>query len=145
MPCGLRIPNGNGNPAHPPENQLVAAGSPNAGIVAEVGNPNPQAGTNNWYTEDGYGGGSFGSASYSGGTYSNCSDSSAPGVAAVVNCLSALQPAVDPHCDLNHYYLLNNYNPGYYGNGQNAYADIGTPLSTVFTIPPSPMRSIGMN
>ena len=26
--------------------------------------PNPAAGTNNWYTEDGYGGGSFGSSSF---------------------------------------------------------------------------------
>ena len=132
-----------GNPARPPENQLVAGGSPNAGIVNEVENPNPQAGTNNWYTEDGYGGGSYGSASYGGGTYSECSDTAAPGVGPVVNYLSSLQHPIDPHCQDKHYYLLNNYNPGYYGNGQNAYADIGNPLSTVFTIPPAPLRTIG--
>ena len=29
---------------------------PDAGIVNEIENPNPAPGTNNWYTEDGYGG-----------------------------------------------------------------------------------------
>ena len=38
-----------GNAAMPPHNQLVAAGSPNAGVVDEIENPNPQAGTNDWY------------------------------------------------------------------------------------------------
>jgi phospholipase C len=132
-----------GNAAKPPHNQMVAAGSPNAGIVDEIENPKPQAGTNNWYTEDGYGGGSFGSASYGGGTYSNCSDSHQPGVAQVVNYLGALAQPIDPRCESGHYYLLNNYNPGYYGNGQNAYADISNPAQTVFTIPPSPLRTIG--
>ncbi len=135
--------NSKGNPARPPENQLVAPGSPNAGVVNEIENPNPQPGTNNWYTEDGYGGGSFGSASYGGGTYSECSNMSAPGVGPVVNYLSSLQHPIDPHCEDKHYYLLNNYNPGYYGSGQNAYADIGNPNETVFTIPPSPLRTIG--
>ena len=32
----------------------------NAGVVDEIENPNPAPGTNNWYTEDGYGGGGFG-------------------------------------------------------------------------------------
>src|SRR6202035_1383608 len=41
----------NGNPAQPPHNQLVAGGTPNAGIVDEIENPNPQPGTNNWYAK----------------------------------------------------------------------------------------------
>ncbi|HEV2399472.1 MAG TPA: alkaline phosphatase family protein [Candidatus Sulfotelmatobacter sp.] len=135
--------NSKGDPAKPPHNQLVAAGSPNAGVVDEIENPNPMADTNNWYTEDGYGGGSYGSASYGGGTYSNCFDTTQPGVTAVTNYLSSLQPAIDPHCEEGYWYLLNNYNPGYYGNGQNAYDDIGNPAETVFTIPPSPLRTIG--
>ncbi len=135
--------NSRGNPARPPENVLVAKGSPNAGIVNEIENPNPAAGTNNWYTEDGYGGGSFGSASYGGGTYSECSDPSQPGVGAVTNFLASLARPIDPHCDPRHYYLLNNYNPGYYGDGASAYADIGNPNETVFTIPPSPLPTIG--
>jgi phospholipase C len=133
----------NGNPAEPPHNQLVASGSPNAGVVDEIENPNPQSGTNNWYTEDGYGGGSYGSASYGGGTYTNCADTTQPGVAPIVNYLTSLTRPINSHCEPNHYYLLNNYNPGYYGNGANAYADIGNPAQTVFTIPPSPLRTIG--
>jgi phospholipase C len=43
---------------------------------------------------------------------------------------------------VGHYYLLNNYNPGYFGNGNNAYTDT-SPDNTVFTIPPSSTRSIG--
>jgi phospholipase C len=133
----------NGNPAQPPHNRLVAAGSPNAGVVDEIENPNPQSGTNNYYTEDGYGGGSYGYASYGGGTYTNCSDSTQPGVAPITNYLSSLNKPINPRCDQNHFYLLNNYNPGYYGDGRSAYADIGNPNETVFTIPPSPLRDIG--
>ena len=132
-----------GNPAEPPHNQMVAAGSPNAGVVDEIENPNPQSGTNNWYTEDGYGGGSYGSSSYGGGTYTNCSDSTQPGVAPITTYLSSLSTPINPRCDSNHFYLLNNYNPGFYGDGRNAYADIGNPNETVFTIPPSPLRNIG--
>jgi phospholipase C len=133
----------NGQPTQPPHNQMVAAGSPNAGVVDEIENPNPQSGTNNWYTEDGYGGGSFGSASYCCGDYSNCSDTSQPGVGAVTTYLQSLSRPIDPNCEPGHYYLLNNYNPGFYGSGRNAYADIGNPAETVFTIPPSPLRNIG--
>lgn len=140
---GIWFSDGNGNAATPPHNQLVAAGTPNAGVVDEIENPNPQAGTNDYYTEDGYGGGSYGSPSYGGGTYSNCSDSTAPGASAVVSYLQSLPSPINPNCDPGHYYLLNNYNPGYYGDGRNAYADIGNPNETVFTIPPSPLRNIG--
>jgi phospholipase C len=135
--------NSKGKPARPPQNVLVAAGSPNAGIVNEIENPNPAPGTNNWYTEDGYGGGSFGSASYGGGTYSACADPTQPGVGAITTYLRSLARPIDPHCQPGHYYLLNNYNPGYYGDGANAYADIGNPNETVFTIPPSPLPTIG--
>jgi phospholipase C len=134
---------GNGNPTEPPHNQLVAGGSPNAGVVDEIENPNPQPGTNNWYTQDGYGRGSYGSPSAGGGTYTNCSDSNQPGVAPITTYLSSLSRPINPNCEANHYYLLNNYNPGYYGNGASAYADIGNPNETVFTIPPSPLRNIG--
>ncbi len=135
--------NSKGKPSKPPQNVLVAAGSPNAGIVNEIENPNPAPGTNNWYTEDGYGGGSFGSASYGGGTYSACADPSQPGVGAITTYLRSLARPIDPHCEPGHYYLLNNYNPGYYGDGASAYADIGNPNETVFTIPPSPLPTIG--
>jgi phospholipase C len=132
---------GNGNPLQPPHNQMVASGSPNAGVVDEIENPNPLPNTNNWYTQDGYGAGSFGEPSSGGGTYTACADTSQPGVKAIVDYLTALE--VNPNCEAGHYYLLNNYNPGYYGDGTSAYDDIRNPAQTVFTIPPSSVRNIG--
>jgi phospholipase C len=133
---------GKGDAEVPPNNVTAQPGSANAGVVNEVENPNPAKNTNNWYTEDGYGGGSYGSASYGGGSYSDCADTSQPGVAPIVNYLKSLPKPVAPHCVAGHYYLLNNYNPGYFGNGNNAYTDTNAD-NTVFTIPPSAVRSIG--
>jgi phospholipase C len=110
---GLYYSDGNGNIATPPTNQIE--------------NPNPDSGTNNWYDQDGY----------SGGSYSNCSDSTQPGVTAVENYLESLTPAISPRCATGAYYLLNNYNPGYVGNGtlDSQY--------TQFTIPPTAQPHIG--
>lgn len=83
--------NGSGTAETPPTN--------------EIENPNPDSGTNNWYDQDGY----------SGGSYSNCSDTTQPGVAPVVNYLESLNPPISSNCASGHYYLLNNYNPGYNG------------------------------
>jgi phospholipase C len=111
-------------------------------VVDEVENPNAAAGTNNWYSKDGYGAGSYGVASYGGGSYSDCSDATQPGVGPIVKYLRSLPRPIDPRCEPGHYYLLNNYNPGYFGNGNNAFTDTN-PNNTVFTIPPSSTRSIG--
>jgi phospholipase C len=129
-----------GKPATPPHDQLVWKRTKNAGVVDEVEDPNPAKGTNNWYTEDGYGKGGFGSAVYGGGSYSDCSDSAQPGVAAVTKYLTSV--GIKPNCDPNHYYLLNNYNPGYFGDGSNAYTNRNV-NNTPFTIPPSNVRNIG--
>ena len=102
---------GQGHPAVPPINQIE--------------NPDPQPGTNNWYTQDGY----------SGGTYSNCSDRTQPGVHAVVDYLRSLPYNPSPNCEQNHYYILNNYAPGYFGDGS---VNTGT-----FVIPPTPVRNLG--
>ena len=56
--------------------------------------------------------------------------------------LGSLPRPIDPRCEAGHYYLLNNYNPGYFGNGNNAYTD-NNPANTPFTIPPSSTPSIG--
>jgi len=144
-----------GHPAKPPEGATVYStyqgqSNPDQGVVHEIENPNPAKGTNNWYAQDGYGN-SF-NAGYpppytaepvsGGGSYSNCSDANAPGVAAVVSYLQSLPRPIDPRCEPGHYYLLNNYNPGWFGNGNNAYVDTN-PANTPFTIPPSATRSIG--
>ena len=139
---GIFFSDGKGNGIAPPHNQLVAAGTANAGVVDEIENPSAQPNTNNFYTEDGYGGGSFGSSSFGGGSYSNCSDPNAPGVAAVRNYLASLSSNPNPRCEPGHYYLLNNYNPGYFGDGSNAFTDTNA-KNTVFTVPPSNVRNIG--
>jgi phospholipase C len=133
---------GNGHPAIPPHNVQVETGTINQGIVDEIENPNPAHGTQNWYTEDGYGGGSPGAPAFGGGSYSNCSDLTQPGVAPVVKYLLSLPKPVDPNCQPGHYYLVNNYNPGYFSNGNNAFTDTNA-ANTPFTIPPSSVRSIG--
>jgi phospholipase C len=140
---------GNGKPMVPPHNQVVFQGTSLQGTVDEIENPNAAPGTNNWYMEDGYGGGgpSFvigkpGTAVYGGGSYSNCSDSDAPGVGAVLNMLSSMPYLADPRCEPGHYYILNNYNPGYFGDGSNAYTDHNE-QNTPFTVPPSTVRNIG--
>ena len=133
---------GAGHALKPPHDVEVATGTANAGVVDEVENPNPAPATNNWYSEDGYGGGSFGSASFGGGSYSECANSKQPGVTEVVKYLQSLPRKIDPRCEPGHYYLLNNYNPGYFGNGANAFTDTNA-NNTVFTIPPSSTPSIG--
>jgi phospholipase C len=140
----------NGKPAAPPNGVQVYQGTPDVGTVHEVENPNPATGTNNWYTEDGYGSsGNAGSAPpYSssavsgGGSYTDCSDPNQAGVRPILDYLSSLPRPIDPHCEPGHYYLLNNYNPGYFGNGNNAFTD-HNPANTPFTVPPSSIPSIG--
>jgi phospholipase C len=144
----------NGNPAAPPNNKRVYTkpynGKPNPdmGVVNEIEDSNPASGTNNWYTEDGYGN-SYNAGYpppysvhpvYGGGSYSDCSDPTQAGVGPVVSYLKSI--GVNPHCEPGHYYLLNNYNPGWFGNGKNAYID-QNPANTPFTIPPSSTPSIG--
>jgi phospholipase C len=141
-------------PYTPPEGQKVFTapyqGNPNpdAGVVNEIENPNPAPGTNNWYSEDGYGS-SYNagypppftvSAVYGGGSYSDCSDPSQPGVGEIVSYLKSVN--IDPHCEKGRYYILNNYNPGWFGNGKNAFID-QNPSNTPFTVPPSSVPSIG--
>jgi phospholipase C len=105
--------NANGVAAVPPTNQ--------------VENPNPQPSTNNFYDQDGYGGGS----------YVNCGDISQPGVPAVTNYLQSLKRPVPANCVKGDYYLVNNYNPGYAGDG-TLYSTLSP-----FTIPPTSQKSIG--
>ena len=131
---------GNGNAAVPPNGQDTFQGGP----VYEIENPNPQPGTNNWWIQDGYGG--FGDNGismgvYGGGSYTNCSDTSQPGVAPIVHYLVSLKHSIKPNCDTGHYYLLNNYNPGYFGDGSNAYTNTNA-VNTPFTVPPTSQLSI---
>jgi len=101
-----------------------AAGHAATPPTGEIENPNPQPGTNNWYTQDGYGQ----SGTTNGGSYSDCADHAAPGVSEVWSYLDSLPYHPFDNCQPNHYYLLNNYNPGYKVDGS---------LNTsTFTVPP---------
>ncbi|HMK91129.1 MAG TPA: alkaline phosphatase family protein [Methylocystis sp.] len=143
----------NGRPATPPNNNVdpnnpgtILSGQTSA--LSEIENPNPQPGANNYYIQDGYGGGSGApgatspNANYGGGSYVGCWNTNHPGVGSIVSYLQALPNPVDPNCVQNAYYLVNNYNPGYFGDGSNAYTDTN-PNNTVFTIPPSKVPNIG--
>jgi phospholipase C len=101
---------GNGHSIAPPSGQIV--------------DPNPQAGTNNYYTNDG-----------GGAVYSNCSDTSNPGVAPIVEYLKSLPHPIDPRCESGRFYSLNNQKPQFKENGT-----LSTDLKTV---PPSTVRHIG--
>ncbi|MGD0425136.1 MAG: alkaline phosphatase family protein [Candidatus Acidiferrales bacterium] len=149
---------GNGHPQVPPHNvpaSVTPATFVGPGLIDEIENPDPAQGTNNWYTQDGYGSDyNSGYPSYEwdltqpnglpiiygGGSYTNCSDPTQHGVKPIVDYLRVL--GIDPRCEPGHYYLLNNYNPGWFGNGNNAFTD-QSPSNTPFTVPPSSTPSIG--
>jgi len=117
-------------------------GNPETPIPAQIEDPNAEKGTNNWYIEDGYGGfNSTTSQPYGGGSYSDCADTKQPGVPAIVNYLQSLKQPINPNCQAGHYYLLNNYNPGYNADGTLAVNDNNAYAS--FTIPPTSVRHIG--
>ena len=101
---------GNGNAATPP--------------ATAIANPNPASGTINKYTVD--------------GNFSNCSDVTQPGVLPIVKYIEALPYDAEPNCKENHYYMLNNTNPGFLPNG----TVVPSP-ATQGSIPPSPVRTIG--
>jgi phospholipase C len=87
-----------GKPAPPPANQIE--------------NPEPRPGTANWYMQ----------SSYRGGSYTNCADPEQPGVREIRAYLGSLPYKTfnDGNCRPGHYYLVNNYRPGYLANGEPA-------------------------
>ncbi len=91
----------------------------------EIENPNPLPGTNNSYTQDGYG---SSTRPDQGGSYSECADPSQPGVGPIDGFLATLPYRVMQNCKPGRYYLLNNYNPGYNVNG--------TVNTQPYTVPP---------
>ena len=78
----------------------------------QVEDPDPQPGTNNWYTEDGYGG--SGAYANNGGSYVNCADGTQPGIGVIKVYFNELPYQVfkKGDCQKHAYYLVNNYNPG---------------------------------
>jgi len=97
---------GQGNPTVPPSSAIA--------------NPNPVKGTVNQYTVD--------------GNFSECSDATQPGVGPIVSYLAKLPYPAEANCKPNHYYMLNNTNPGYLPNGA---------LSGGSNLPPQTVKTIG--
>jgi acid phosphatase len=93
----------------------------------QIENPDPVAGTNNYYTQDGYGGGS----------YVNCSDASARGVTSINEQLYR-HGVSKANCAPGHYYLVNNYNMFWNQTSSNPR----TLGPTSFTLPPQSAPTI---
>lgn len=105
-------------------------GKPAVPPAGQIENPDARPGTNNWYTEDGY----------RGGTYVKCADMAAPGVAGIRKFLKALPYRAfnDGNCAPGTYYMVNNMDP--------AFSPLGEPLQLgpdKFLMPPLAMPHIG--
>ena len=103
------------------------AGTPPAKFIE---NPDPLPGHNNWYTEDGY----------IGGTYVACADRAAPGVGPIAAHLESLPYRAfrGGNCEPGHYYMVNNLDPAF-----NADGTLVATGPTKFLLPPQSLRHIG--
>jgi phospholipase C len=106
---------GKGNPTTPP--------------AVVLANPNPLPGTNDVYTVD----------LLFNGNFTECADSSQPGIDPIRDYLASLPYHPNPNCEKNHFYMVNNNNPGFLPNGTVDTAGIQGGGS----IPPSNVRTIG--
>ncbi len=101
-------------------------GTPAVPYPNQIENPDAWPGTNNYYTQDGYGGGS----------YVNCADPNAPGVKGVMAELHR-QGITRSNCEADHYYLVNNYN--LYWKPDGSTRALG---ADHFTLPPQSIPTI---
>ncbi len=104
-------------------------GIPDVPPANQIENPDPQPGTNNFYKQDGY----------RGGSYVKCADLTQPGVEPIMNYINSIPGDAYHHgnCAPDTYYLVNNYGTG--------YTPTGTPKplgADKFTLPPQTMPTI---
>jgi acid phosphatase len=106
----------NGKPAIPPAKQIE--------------NTDAQPNTNNWFTEDGY----------RGGSYVKCADLNQPGVTGIRNFLNKLpyQAFNNGNCAPDTYYMVNNMDPAFSPTG--AALELG---ADKFLLPPQTIPHIG--
>lgn len=103
----------------------------------QIENPNPTTNpaifsvNNNWYSQDGY----------SGGSYVNCSDINQPGVKAIFEFIWKKNIFNGGNCAANTYYLVNNYGLAYdqYGNLKPFHPKATTPETI---LPPQTIPTI---
>ncbi len=102
----------------------------NSGVMVppanQIENPNPKDGTDNFFIQDGY----------KGGSYVNCSDANQPGVASILSVLKEKHRA--SRCKKNAYYLVNNYDTPY--NVDGTAKALG---ADKFVYPPQTIPTIG--
>jgi phospholipase C len=106
---------GNGNPTVPP--------------TSVIANPDPLPGTDDVYTVD----------LLFNGNFSPCADTTQPGVQPIHRYLESLPYDPKPNCEKNHYYMVNNNNPGFLPDGTVDTKGIAGGGS----IPPINTRTIG--
>jgi len=94
----------------------------------QIENPDSWKGTDNYFKQDGYGGGS----------YVNCADPKQPGVHGVLALLK--KTGTPANCEPGHYYLVNNYNM--YWNQDGVAQQLG---SDKFVLPPQSIPTIADN
>jgi len=105
---------GNGTPTTPP---------------SHIANPNPLPGSDDQYTVDiGFD-----------GNFAECADPSQPGIAAIREYLATLPYHPKPNCERDHFYMVNNDNPGFLPDGTVDTSGIASGGS----VPPSNVRTIG--
>jgi phospholipase C len=127
---------GQGHALMPPPFPAAVLGLPSGfPPLSPIANPDPIPGTNNQYRNEP--GGAL-------GVYVNCADTSQGGVPAITNYLSALE--LKSNCVAGHYYLINNFFPGFHANGAPGNPANPHPASDgsdFFFVPPSNVRTIG--
>jgi len=103
-----------GNPTTPP---------------SHIANPNPLPGSDDQYTVD---------INFD-GNFTECGNPSQPGIKPIREYLESLLYDPEPNCQPNHYYMVNNDNPGFLPDGTVDTAGIAGGGS----VPPSNVRTIG--
>jgi phospholipase C len=93
--------------------------------TASVADPDPKSPSNVAFTRD--------------KAWTNCSDTTQPGIAAIVDYLATLPWHPASKCDAGRFYMINNLSPGFLPNGTVDSASI---LSGG-KVPPSSLRTIG--
>jgi phospholipase C len=96
---------------------------------SHIANPDPLPGSDNQYTVD---------INFD-GNFTKCADPSQPGIAPIANYLATLPYNPKPNCEPNHYYMVNNDNPGFLPDGTVDTAGIAKGGS----VPPTNVRTIG--
>ena len=110
-------------------------GNPAQPAAELIENPDPQPGSNNFYTHDSPGANDLSNTSTGG--FVNCSDRTQPGVKAISDYLNALpyRPFNDGNCAPGHFYQVDNEYP--------SYDHLGNPIQQGNEFPAGPAFAVG--